>query len=839
MSRHFDVLGTRQVSIDPGELSAVLSGLRHRTLLLVDHDGHVVGATAAGTQSWPWALDKKAPCAQLKDSGGNAFVILSHGQVENDGSVYHLVEVASETEDANTAKVTSPPMVPTQVEPVAASTAASAAGSAAASTLHTRFTPSVDAPMFAADLSAAPAQGRPSSRRRRRRTSNMGGAGGGAGSGSDNGNVRRVSPRSRELSDAIHRDRAPACLPAVSAPPRPLFPPSFVTSAASSVPPLAGCAPLHVVPPTAAAAPPTLAQPTHSDIWSDLVVDAPIGNGDLGLAPPHGSSVHVAEPYGPPHHQLSHLPGAPVAVAQPPLPTLPPFTPGADLPLLPFSEVTALPVQPGPPDAVPFTACNTYNPVLPPLAATPTLPPRAACEHTAGEQSIGAPTQMQAGGLLPSAFPCLLGTPPSITNATAIATVDFVASAALAAVASADATDTATVLTAVASTAAKTSSSNVASGVQSAIGVTNAAGRSIEAHGSGLAPSVVWDAFKTSSTSYYMEAGDPNPVLIVPAPDQPTLPAPVPPLGVHVTLGVVCMTKQPVDLLTWLQYHHSQLGAVRFFLRIEDTPELASLLATPPYDHLVVATFDDHTQRDYFGQMDRQSAHIAAATSAARAAGLTHLLHIDDDELLYCAQGAARLHIELAAAPADRPDCHLSNVEALFPSSSCTSPFREVTCFRHLPTRYVSYTNGKSIARLDSPTIRAHGPHHFRTDTAAGGKGSVITHMIAPDVGVILQYESPTYAKWQSKYLDLAVRHGSDADVFSRVPFAFYRHSITAAYAILVARRSGDFAAEAEAVAAAHALWCEHKLAPPHLPPPTARPMRVPDGLTLLWPVEE
>ena len=62
---------------------------------------------------------------------------------------------------------------------------------------------------------------------------------------------------------------------------------------------------------------------------------------------------------------------------------------------------------------------------------------------------------------------------------------------------------------------------------------------------------------------------------------------------------------------------------------------------------------------------------------------------------------------------------------------------------------------------------------------------------------------------------------------------------MAAACAILAARRSLDPAAEAEAVAAAHELWCEHKLAPPGLPPTPTRPRRMPDGLTLLWPFAE
>jgi len=252
----------------------------------------------------------------------------------------------------------------------------------------------------------------------------------------------------------------------------------------------------------------------------------------------------------------------------------------------------------------------------------------------------------------------------------------------------------------------------------------------------GLAASVLWDAYKTTRTAYYMEAGDPNPVLLAqpdgspgaPVLSQQTATARVllssqPHLASHdgtAELGIVTMTKKPLDLATWLEYHHSRLRIRRFYIKVEDTPELAALFAQPPWDELVAPFFDNHTQRDYFAQMDRQSAHISAVLPLARADGLTHLLHIDDDELLYCSMGVDALLAQLAAAPHSRPDCHLCNIEALLPGDACASPFREAAVFRHFPTQYVSYTNGKSIGRLEEPTLRAHGPHHFRTAAAAG-----------------------------------------------------------------------------------------------------------------------
>lgn len=66
--------------------------------------------------------------------------------------------------------------------------------------------------------------------------------------------------------------------------------------------------------------------------------------------------------------------------------------------------------------------------------------------------------------------------------------------------------------------------------------------------------------------------------------------------------------------------------------------------------------------------------------------------------------------------------------------------------------RYVSYTSGKSIGRLDAPTLGAHSPHHFRTSADVGGRGSPISYQLPPKAAVVLHYESATYEKWLSKY---------------------------------------------------------------------------------------
>ena len=54
-------------------------------------------------------------------------------------------------------------------------------------------------------------------------------------------------------------------------------------------------------------------------------------------------------------------------------------------------------------------------------------------------------------------------------------------------------------------------------------------------------------------------------------------------------IAIVCMTKRPTALSTWLRYHRLVCGIERFYLRVEDTPELAVLLGSAPWDACVEA----------------------------------------------------------------------------------------------------------------------------------------------------------------------------------------------------------------------------------------------------------
>lgn len=252
----------------------------------------------------------------------------------------------------------------------------------------------------------------------------------------------------------------------------------------------------------------------------------------------------------------------------------------------------------------------------------------------------------------------------------------------------------------------------------------------------------------------------------------------------EVRLGIAMMTKRPACLPTWLHYHATALHCChRIYIRVEDTPGIEPLLRA--WAPLVVATFHEGTpSRDNSMLGARQAVHVAESIRAARSDGLSHLLHIDDDELLYLPRGLDAFLRAIGHAPC-AASLHVRTMEALVPSARCTDPFAEATCFRHRPWEFGSYgyppSSGKSIGVLACAELCPNGPHHFgRTDEpltgeplAAGGSAT-LPHGAA----VILHYESATYARWRDKFGELVTRADAAAKAAKFSPF--YSESVRA-----------------------------------------------------------
>ena len=217
-------------------------------------------------------------------------------------------------------------------------------------------------------------------------------------------------------------------------------------------------------------------------------------------------------------------------------------------------------------------------------------------------------------------------------------------------------------------------------------------------------------------------------------------------------LAIVSMMKRPPNLFTWLHYHTERAGVTRFYLRIEDTPELEVDLNLPPWSTSVHATFASSAAADVDAQMSRQQAFVDSSVATARADGVTHLLHIDDDELLYCHSGSAALHALLSNASPAVLDLHCHNLEALHPADESDDPFLHACAFRHRRLDYGAYSNGKSIGVVAHPTLKSNGVHHFAT------LQTDVMHL-PPSAAAILHFESATYSRWIAKLMPFVQEH--------------------------------------------------------------------------------
>lgn len=237
-----------------------------------------------------------------------------------------------------------------------------------------------------------------------------------------------------------------------------------------------------------------------------------------------------------------------------------------------------------------------------------------------------------------------------------------------------------------------------------------------------------------------------------------------------VRIGIVVVTKQPIAFETWLSYHMKLVGVQHFFVSVEDTPELVRLLATDQWKENVTVHASTGDVTSYFTLMERQEKHVNRSVEEARSMGLTHLIHVDDDELVYLPNGRALFERHLSRRRSDDYSYfHMTNLEAVYDRSECVDPFRSVQYFNTTPETFSAYTNGKSIGILADGSLRAHGPHAFTGDAL----------QLPVCVAVVLHYESFCVERWRKKFLAYAT-DSPDACANKKIPFQFYCDSIEA-----------------------------------------------------------
>jgi len=239
-------------------------------------------------------------------------------------------------------------------------------------------------------------------------------------------------------------------------------------------------------------------------------------------------------------------------------------------------------------------------------------------------------------------------------------------------------------------------------------------------------------------------------------------------------VAIVSMVRHPKSFDQWLTYHKS-IGINKFYIRLEDTPELVDVLRKDPSITLEtgqsteIAKTQDKT---YDSVYERQRDLIKKAIEMSKKDDIDWLIHIDCDELIECQKKIPNEIVTIQDAIFDeiKNDANVFNIimenyEAQYDKINTTSDscFEYKTLVKCADGGCVSYANGKSIGKL-SKWLQEHGPHRF----AHFGYGTEIT---AKNIR-LLHFESCDFDQYMQKYLHLASK---ETKVY---PFEFYNESI-------------------------------------------------------------
>ncbi len=233
----------------------------------------------------------------------------------------------------------------------------------------------------------------------------------------------------------------------------------------------------------------------------------------------------------------------------------------------------------------------------------------------------------------------------------------------------------------------------------------------------------------------------------------------------QIRLAIACVTKRPIAFGTWLRHHQKNIGVEHFFICADEPSDaVVETIATSPEWRPFVTLHRSSGPRSYFSIMDRQQHHVNRSIRAARRLGCTHLVHIDDDELLYCPHGLNNMRRALGQ---DVSWFRVQNIEALFQSSNCVDPFVSTREALITPSNFSAYANGKGIASLKHPDVAAHGPHAFTGRSASVPRCAV----------VVVHYESACLERWTEKFRAYA-KDSPRACTENKIPFPYYCESI-------------------------------------------------------------
>jgi hypothetical protein len=237
------------------------------------------------------------------------------------------------------------------------------------------------------------------------------------------------------------------------------------------------------------------------------------------------------------------------------------------------------------------------------------------------------------------------------------------------------------------------------------------------------------------------------------------------------TVAIISMMRKPQNVDKWIQ-HHLLKGVTKFYIRLEDSPEILTVLNK--YEQVRIKTGSSNDAPQFLSadttpgdsQMNRQREWVQEAVKLALDDGITWLIHIDSDELVDCVG-----HIGDSIENETSDDNHtlvIPNYEAKYDriksdDDSCFDYKLMVECSKGGCT---SYANGKGAGRV-SNRLKEHGVHRFAYD----GKNTEVTLNNIR----ILHFESCNFNQFVDKFLQLAKKETKD------FPFQLYNESIKVA----------------------------------------------------------
>lgn len=213
-------------------------------------------------------------------------------------------------------------------------------------------------------------------------------------------------------------------------------------------------------------------------------------------------------------------------------------------------------------------------------------------------------------------------------------------------------------------------------------------------------------------------------------------------------VAICSLIKNPFNFDFWLDYHIS-IGIDYFFLRVEETPELESILCNYR-DKVYVEYHNENFDKtnNIFTLADRQINFVNKCINISKSKSIEWLFHVDTDELIWCKSDNLKKYFDNFDKKFDY--AHVSNYEAVYPRDNLENPFLQTNKFygMNLQDKFLSYINGKSACRIKENSS-TNSPHIFNGERFCVPIQSMI----------ILHYESATFELWFGKF------HNSDRGI--------------------------------------------------------------------------